>query len=579
MWLKRHIGGLVQQLLQPDDQGRQRDDGQHRKGPTPGRRQLGPAQQEERGQGDRQQAAPQVVEQFPARQRRQGVGRTAAIGSGHTGQQPAQQLPVAAHPAITSAGIGLIGGRILFIQQHVGQQGRAQVAAFQQVMAENPVFRKALTQRALEGVDIVNTLADEGTFGEQVLVHIRDRTGIGVDAGLGAAQARVARAVGAGQAGSHPRLQDAMTGDDDTARGIELRPVQWVLHGRHELARAVARQFGIGIQGDHIPDIGQHRCRPHHQREAAAGVAAQERVQVAQLAALALVTHPDRVVRIPAPRPVKQVKAVTDRRRILEVEADNRRARQLQQGCVAYLGFRRRIAKVGEQPEMQVAVAIGQKAHLQRIAQARHAVGAAEHGGDHHQGAGLRRNAGREIHARQQGRPRQQHRKPVHQRHRQLAGADESRHPDPRQLPGRQTGATRDHQQCAGKNRACNADRTQVERQGRAPQQPQHRVPGRHPHLRGVFKLRQAGIDQVEADMRCAVSAPESGRRRVRQLHRLARHLAFGKRAAAGGFLDHMPIAVAAGEVHALINAGRILAQLVLDHAHGLDELAPVHRL
>ncbi len=56
----------------------------------------------------------------------------------------------------------------------------------------------------------------------------------------------------------------------------------------------------------------------------------------------------------------------------------------------------------------------------------------------------------------------------------------------------------------------------------------------------------------------------------------LARHVELRRGAALRDLLDRVPVAVAAGEVHRGIHG--ILAQRTLDHAHGLDELAPVGR-
>ena len=76
---------------------------------------------------------------------------------------------------------------------------------------------------------------------------------------------------------------------------------------------------------------------------------------------------------------------------------------------------------------------------------------------------------------------------------------------------------------------------------------------------------RSAALRRVAspaAARRCATSA---SRRRLGQ--RLA-----------GDALDHVPVAVARGEIHARVDAGRVLAQRLLDDAQRLDELAPVHR-
>jgi hypothetical protein len=59
---------------------------------------------------------------------------------------------------------------------------------------------KAAAERLLEGIDIVDALADERAFAEQILIDVGDGAGVRVDARFAAVQAGIARAVGARQA-------------------------------------------------------------------------------------------------------------------------------------------------------------------------------------------------------------------------------------------------------------------------------------------------------------------------------------------------------------------------------------------
>ena len=76
--------------------------------------------------------------------------------------------------------------------------------------------------------------------------------------------------------------------------------------------------------------------------------------------------------------------------------------------------FRGRVRKVGQQAEMQVVVAIGEEADLQRLDQELDVLGAGEERRNHHQRAHLRRQAAGEVHPRQRVRRHQQCRHPVH---------------------------------------------------------------------------------------------------------------------------------------------------------------------
>ncbi|MNT11948.1 hypothetical protein D3C72_1468550 [compost metagenome] len=117
-------------------------------------------------------------------------------------------------------------------------------------MAEDAVVGQATLERLFEGVDRIDALADEGTVVEQVLVHIGNGAGIGVDTGIAAKQAGVGRACRARQADAHPWLEDGVSADDPAALFIEYRMVQRVHHGADTLARDIPWQQGIGVQGN-----------------------------------------------------------------------------------------------------------------------------------------------------------------------------------------------------------------------------------------------------------------------------------------------------------------------------------------
>jgi hypothetical protein len=65
-----------------------------------------------------------------------------------------------------------------------------------------------------EGVDVVDPLANERALLERVLVEVGNGAGIRVDTRLAAVQARIARLIGAGQARTHARLEDAVARAD-----------------------------------------------------------------------------------------------------------------------------------------------------------------------------------------------------------------------------------------------------------------------------------------------------------------------------------------------------------------------------
>ncbi len=62
-----------------------------------------------------------------------------------------------------------------------------------------------------ERIDVINSLSYERTFIEQILIKIRDNTGIGINASLSAEKACVFRLVCAGQARPDPWLQNSIS--------------------------------------------------------------------------------------------------------------------------------------------------------------------------------------------------------------------------------------------------------------------------------------------------------------------------------------------------------------------------------
>ena len=84
---------------------------------------------------------------------------------------------------------------MILVQLHVAQQSGPRVTSFQKIVAQNPVLGEALLERALECIDLIDSLADERAFTEHVLVDIGDGACIGVDARLATVESRVPRPV------------------------------------------------------------------------------------------------------------------------------------------------------------------------------------------------------------------------------------------------------------------------------------------------------------------------------------------------------------------------------------------------
>jgi hypothetical protein len=146
----------------------------------------------------------------------------------------------------------------------VAQQSGARDVSLEQVVAQDPVLGKTSVQRLLEGVDVVNSLADERALVEQVLVDVGNRACVGVDPRLTTVQSRVPGSSRPGQARADARLQDSVAADDELAVGIELRPVQRMRHRADELPGRLAGQFGVRVERDDVARPGERGDVAHH---------------------------------------------------------------------------------------------------------------------------------------------------------------------------------------------------------------------------------------------------------------------------------------------------------------------------
>ena len=177
-------------------------------------------------------------------------------------------------------------------------------------MAEDAILREAIAERLLEGIDLIDPLADEGPFSKQVLIRVRHGACVGIDAGFAGVEPGVTRAVGAGEADGHPRLQNPVPRSHALCRRIVLRTIERMGHGGHELPRGIARQLGIRIERDHIFHRGQDVRLSDDRGKPIRRPAAQEPVQVRQFASLPLVSHPEPLMGIPATRAMEEKKRV-----------------------------------------------------------------------------------------------------------------------------------------------------------------------------------------------------------------------------------------------------------------------------
>ena len=103
---------------------------------------------------------------------------------GHAREQPTYNLPVAAQPAMLAPVVGAVMRGIVVDDFDIADQAGARVGAFDQVVAEQGISRKAAIQHAVNGVDFVDAFAGEDAFAVEILVNVRDGAGVDIKAGL-----------------------------------------------------------------------------------------------------------------------------------------------------------------------------------------------------------------------------------------------------------------------------------------------------------------------------------------------------------------------------------------------------------
>ena len=313
------------------------------------------------------------------------------------------------------------------------------------------------------------------------------------------------------------------------------------------------------------------------------GDAAQQRVQVRKLAALALMTHPDPFLRVPSPRPVEEEENVVPgtvpaAAAVFFVQFLDPGAGELQQRPVLGERFLVRIPKIGQQAEVQSSIPVREKPDFQRLDQILDVARAGEQGRDDHQSARCRRDAFREVHSGQCMRRDEQSCQPVHQPHCQLTDGQQREDADRRERPVGHTAGMRFHHEGPGEDHRDQHDGTQIEQQGEPARRSSQRRGAGKSNLGGALEFSYAPVDEVEADVPgpiagdppfCAARANGNG---------LACDLTLGQRAPLRYPLRCVAVAIAGAKIHAAIDAARIREQCLFDDAQGLDERAPVDR-
>jgi hypothetical protein len=123
-------------------------------------------------------------------------------------------------------GIGQVGRRIVVDQIDVGDQAGASEEPLEQIVAEQRVRRNPVRKRSVERVDVVDSLADVAPLVKEVLIDVRDRGRVGIDADVAREDLREGRPVRADDADADAGLEHAVALGDALQRLVEARTIQ-----------------------------------------------------------------------------------------------------------------------------------------------------------------------------------------------------------------------------------------------------------------------------------------------------------------------------------------------------------------
>ena len=145
------------------------------------RRREKPTRQEKGHSRRRHQTAAQIVEDLPPVESRKRIGFHLAAAHRHARLQPVDDLPIAANPAVLPIPPRDVTARKDIEQFDVRRQPHADMAAFQQIMAQQMRCWKSSRQEPVKCLQFVNAFAVITAFADQILVNIGDCMRVRID--------------------------------------------------------------------------------------------------------------------------------------------------------------------------------------------------------------------------------------------------------------------------------------------------------------------------------------------------------------------------------------------------------------
>ncbi len=206
-----------------------------------------------------------------------------------------------------------VASRIIVVDGDVRDQPRACIVPLDEIVGEQRVFWKTAARRMFEYVNVVDALAREAPFAVQVLIHIGHRRGVGIDTWVSRVDGRKWRVVRARQRHANPRLENSVAAADAPAHRVPHRAIQWMRDRADEQRCRAGRQHGVRVERDDVAHLAERRRVADNGGERVGGAGQHEAVELPELAALALPSHPRTLLWIPASGAVEQKERVAPR--------------------------------------------------------------------------------------------------------------------------------------------------------------------------------------------------------------------------------------------------------------------------
>ncbi len=332
-------------------------------------RQPPPGQQGRDPRG-RRQRPPQIVQHFPQADQRQAAAAPHGARRIASSQDPRQQLPVAACPAVLPCGSDVISRRKFLDDLDIGNQTRARKDSLEEVVTEQRAVGYTTGERGFKGIHIVDALAGVRAFAEEILVDIRHGGGIRIDPARAREDALKERAFAADRQGRRdPRLQHGVSLDHVSGCGVEPGVVQRVGHLSDQAACRFPRQPGVGIERNDVADARRNlKGTPIDVAEVRIGRSAQQPIQLVELPPLAFPSHPLPLHGAPDAAAVEQEETVTcGTLAVKPVQSCNGLARHREKLLISGNIFGRGVCPVRQQRKIQLAFRRGEVVNLEPL--------------------------------------------------------------------------------------------------------------------------------------------------------------------------------------------------------------------